>query len=282
MSARELTPHTLDQIFTDYRAEHPLPFEFVRDLFLCQHPCPEREIFRRIWLIDADDTLWEDNVHYEALIGEFSQCAIEAGVPLSLPELRHLINEVEHEIIPRLGFGADGFEVSLRETWRRLTSKYPIGAAGPQVEQVERVLSTVVPTLRGVPYEISGDTREFLAALRSRSDEAIVLFTQGPLLTQIQKIVNSALAPLFHGVAVGANKKPESYQELLRRLTFSGTEVVVVGNSLNSEVIPAITLGFTAVHLDNPNSWHAVNSHPVDPGAYHTVRRLIDVLPLLP
>lgn len=282
MAPIELTPLTLNRIFAERHAEDPPPFESVRDLFLCQHPIPERERFRRVWLIDADDTLWEDNVHYEALISEFSKYAIEAGVPLSRVQLRAVINEVEHETIPRLGFGADGFEVSLRETWRRLSSAYPLTAPGSHLERVECLLTAVVPTLRGVPHEISGETREFLAALRSRPEEAIVLFTQGPLMTQLQKIVNSTLAPLFHGVAVGANKKPESYQELLRRLTFSGIEVVVVGNSLNSEVIPALTLGLTAVHVDNPNSWHAVNTSPVDSASYYTVTRLTDIPPLFP
>ena len=278
-SCVEITPSTLAERFN---RDHAILgsgaaswLRFESDLFLCQGVPPRRESFERVWLIDADDTLWEDNLHFEELIQELILHAKSQGVPCSPQELRACIDAVEHEIIPKLGFGAEGFSVSLRESWARIKSLH-----APLAKDPDTLFEKVIPYLRSVPFAISDETLYFLSELRKNESHAIVLFTQGPLETQVQKIVNSTLARLFDGIAVGRNKKTETYRALVESLHFKGKSYAVVGNSLNSEIRPALELGYEAFHLLNPNSWHSVNSVELPVQSYKQVTSLSEILPI--
>jgi len=272
-----ITPETLAEHFYRYRSGNKSPnaggFQFEGDLFICQGIPPRKESFDRVWLIDADDTLWEDNLHFEELINELILHARSQGVVCEAKDLRECIDAVEHEIIPQLGFGADGFSVSLRESWRRIKSFY-----APQAKDPDSLFERVFPYLRSVPFTSADDARHFLSGLRKVEDHALVLFTQGPLETQIQKIINANLAPFFDGVVVGRNKKTETYSTLVENLHFRGKNYAVVGNSLNSEIKPALELGYKAFHLLNPNSWHPVNSTELPMESYKRVNSLSEIL----
>lgn len=242
-------------------------------LFLCHRESLPRN-FRRLWLIDADDTLWEDNIHFEALIAQFSELVISSGAPLDYAAIRAIVDEVEHKNIPIYGFGADGFALSIRESWDTIRSEFHVPAA----PELEEFFATIVPFLQRVPHDIPIDSYRFLTQLPQREPyDGIILFTQGPLYTQARKILNSGLANLFDGIAIGSNKKASTYSELLGRFPASAQEIVVVGNSLNSEVRPAIELGWRAFHFDNPNSWHHVNSNPPNPAFYTRVSSLCEI-----
>lgn len=275
--SRGVTPETLNAVFERCRdgsdEEFFKSFPVENGLFVCEGALRSKAPAERLWIIDADDTLWEDNLHYEEIISEVISYSISNGAPVSPRDLRQLIDDVEHRTIAEVGFGVEGFDRSMRESWNIIQRDYL-----PHVTEPTALLNRIIPYLRGVPYHIPLDTLSFLDSLRAMEREHVVLFTQGPFKTQIGKIYNSGLAPLFDGIAVGSHKRVEAYQELQRRLSVRPTEHIVVGNSLNSEVKPALALGFRAFHLDNPNSWHSVNSDTLRPDRYVTVRSLSEVL----
>lgn len=243
-------------------------------LFVCKEPGHTFFGSSTVWIIDGDDTLWEDNVHYEALAAAFASHIVErvGAENISASQVRKLLDDVEHEIIPLHGFGPLGFELSLKECFIRLRNRF-----GSSIEEPIELFSRVIPLLSGVPYEIDNTIAEALRVLRARGD-GLVLFTQGPCDIQQGKIARSGLSTIFHVLAVGSNKSPDTYGDLLRRLEIRADQAVVVGNSLRSEVEPALKLGLRAVHYLNPNSWHIVNKSSAPRDKYTEVKHLSELI----
>lgn len=279
-SAREniaaLTPVTFEDLFTRRSTESSLTplFEPKGPLFVCAVDGGDFSACQNVWLIDGDDTLWEDNVHYEALASELAShvVACVGRECISEKEVRVLLDAVEHEIIPVHGFGPLGFDLSVRECFVRLKGRF-----GERLSEPGELFERIVPLLSGVPYNVDATLPETLRQLRSRGD-GVVLFTQGPCEIQQGKIARSGLAASFHALAVGSNKKPETYSDLLTRLGVQIEQAVVVGNSLRSEVEPALAIGARAVHYLNPNSWHVVNKANVPKTAYREIHALAELL----
>jgi putative hydrolase of the HAD superfamily len=224
------------------------------------------------YVFDADDTLWEDNLIYEQIIVELSDYIREHTTTLSPEEIRKVVDEVEHEIIPQMGFGPVGFHVSMQKAFERIVNDVSLGITAPT-----ELFDSILPRLTSVPHEVSDDVVETLAELRT-SGSGLILFTQGTLEIQQDKIRRSGLAHYFDAIAVTSSKKPEDYRKLVTEFQERSARYTVVGNSLKSEVIPALEVGMEAVHFLNPNSWHSVNNVELDKERYREIRTLRELL----
>jgi putative hydrolase of the HAD superfamily len=245
-------------------------FTPTNSLFFCSEALSQ-QAFKRIWIVDADDTLWEENLHFSELISEFCDTALRAGATLDREGIKKIIDDLGKSALKTHGFGPLGFAFALRESWDHLQGKFGVAAEPP-----EELFSRVVPYLSGVPYLIRSEVNEFLNLIQESPDEIAILFTQGHLPIQARKIARSGLADKFVGIAIGENKHIETYRELTQRLPFRSEEFVVIGNSLSHEVRPALELGFTAFHLDNRNAWHSGTHADVDTTKYERVDSLVD------
>jgi putative hydrolase of the HAD superfamily len=245
-------------------------FTPTNSLFLCAEML-NTDVLKRVWIVDADDTLWEENLHFSELIAEFCDIAIRAGATLSREEIMKIIDDLGKSALKTHGFGPIGFTAALRESWQHLRSNYGVTSDSP-----EELLGRVVPYLSDVPYHIRPEVHEFLDLIQDSPDEIAILFTQGHLPIQARKVARSDLAHKFVGIALGQNKEIETYRELAERLPFRSDEFIVIGNSLSHEVRPAIELGFRAFHLDNPNAWLSGTHALLDTKRYETVTSLVD------
>src|SRR5207247_2876649 len=75
---------------------------------------------RHTLLIDADDTLWENNVFFEKLIEDFISLVEPYGYPRAY--IRHILNETERRNIRQYGYGVRSFGRSLEETYVKLAA----------------------------------------------------------------------------------------------------------------------------------------------------------------
>lgn len=228
--------------------------------------------FSHTYVFDADDTLWEDNLIYEQIIVELSDYIRAHTTTLSHEDIRIVVDEVEHEIIPRMGFGPLGFNVSIRKAYERIVKDLMVDVSAP-----EELFDSILPRLTSVPHEISDDVIETLSKLRVNGS-GLILFTQGTLDIQQDKIRRSGLAEYFDAIAVTTSKRPEDYTKLVMEFQERSAAYTVVGNSLKSEVIPALEVGMEAVHFLNPNSWHSVNNVELDKERYREIRALRELL----
>lgn len=231
--------------------------------------------FKRVWIIDGDDTLWEDNLYYEELAEEFATYILShlQSAELTREEIRALLDQIEHETIPVHGFGVLGFKISLEEAYRRILEKFG------DIPEPGSIFEKTIPFLSGVPYEVDEATVATLCSLRERGD-GLVLFTQGPREVQEGKIVRSGLAPSFHAVAVSNDKAVTTYERLIDLLGVQRAVLTVVGNSIRSEIVPAIELGIEAVLFENPNTWHSMNNSSCPDREFHRVKELRELLAL--
>jgi putative hydrolase of the HAD superfamily len=241
-------------------------------LFTC-HAIRDRRHFARTWIFDADDTLWEDNLYYEQIIGRLLDYFQSQRADIDRSSLRRVIDEVEHETIAQVGFGATGFARSLEVASERISQS--LGLTAPPREMFDSVL----PILTSIPKEIPAQTLETLKQLQARGD-GLILLTQGPLAVQQGKIARSAISHFFDMIAISGKKDEDTFRAVIALFPHSGGEFVVVGNSLRSEIRPAVNLGLRAVHYLNPNTWHAGNVVDVPKDKYLSVTRLPELLDL--
>lgn len=192
---------------------------------------------------DADDTLWENEVHYHA--GKRSFAALLAR---HVPEARSLslLDEIEVRNVGVYGYGIKSFSLSMVEAAARLV---PDRLAPSVVQAVldisKEMLRTPVVLLAGVP-----EVLERLAA-----DYALLLLTKGDLFEQQIKIARSGIADRFMATRVLHDKTSDVYARTLRELGVPPAEFVMVGNSLRSDIQPALELGARAVFVPHPLTW---------------------------
>ncbi len=195
-------------------------------------------------IIDADDTLWENNVHFEEATEEFLDLVEERGG--SREEARELLPRIEHRNLPIHGYGSRGFTVSLMETLEEVTGK-PTSS-----EDRERILA-LGEGVRGMPIQYLPGVVETLTVLKDHC--RLILFTKGDPEEQRDKVERSGVHVHFHHVEITGEKRAEDYRRLLATHELDCELTWMVGNSPRSDINPALEAGLGAVFIPHPNTW---------------------------
>lgn len=191
-------------------------------------------------LLDADDTLWENNVYYERAFEEFVDVLDHAH--LSPSEVRQVLDRFEMAN----GFGARAFAQSLVDTFSELAGRNDDAT----MEQVERLGLQILE----IEMEIIPGVEETLASLRPHHD--LFLFTKGDLEEQQLKIQRSGIGHYFDAHIVAADKKVHTYTELVDAFGLDPDQTWMVGNSPRSDIQPALEAGIHAVFIPHAMTWH--------------------------
>ena len=200
---------------------------------------------RETLLIDADDTLWENNVFFEQTIESY----VELLEPLGFsPEyIRRILNETEKRTIRQHGYGVRSFRRSLEETYLKLAGnmarKETLHQIGACAEDLERIPPHI---LDGVP--------ETLAYLAER--HRLILCTKGEPAEQAAKLERSGLQPLFEVIEIVQEKDVTTYLRLVHQHRVIKSHGWMVGNSPRSDINPALAAGLNAVFIPHSRTWH--------------------------
>jgi putative hydrolase of the HAD superfamily len=195
-------------------------------------------------LIDADDTLWENNVYFERAVAAFIGYLDHREI--SPAEVRETLNSVERENILTHGYGLSSFTRSLVDCFRQLSP-------GPVMdEKIEQVMS-FSRSIAGHEIELLPGVEETLAALAGR--HRLILMTKGDHAEQADKLARSGLASYFSAVEIVAEKDAATYSEVLRRHELEPYTTWMIGNSLKSDINPALAAGLNAVFLFHKDTW---------------------------
>jgi putative hydrolase of the HAD superfamily len=199
--------------------------------------------------MDADDTLWENNVHFEEAVHGF--IAFLDHSRLTTPEIRVVLDEVER----LMGYGAVNFTKSLVETYCRLAEREVCETDLQRVREFgEAIRTRPLQLLAGV-----SETLEYLAA---RHD--LLLLTKGDPEEQTLKIERSGLAGLFRELLIVPEKDVTTYQSLIGELSITPRHTWMVGNSPRSDINPALAAGLNAVFVPHPHTWHVEHEEIVE------------------
>jgi putative hydrolase of the HAD superfamily len=191
-------------------------------------------------LIDADDTLWENNVYFEQAIHAFITFLNHSQ--LTAEEVRAVLDEVEH----LMGYGSANFTRSLLETYRRLAEKDLQDEDIQQVRQFgEQIRSHPLQLLEGVI-----ETLDYLSPRHS-----LVMLTKGDVEEQKLKVERSGIEEYFKQVIIVQEKDVATYHSVIKELQVVPKQTWMVGNSPRSDINPALAAGLNAVFIPHPHTW---------------------------
>jgi putative hydrolase of the HAD superfamily len=195
-------------------------------------------------VIDADDTLWENNIYFEAAFEEF--VAFLGHSRLGPREIRAVLDEIESANSRIHGYGSRNFGRNLRQCYRALAERQ-IGDADLDTVMgfAERILEQPMEVIEGV-----AETLEYLAP---RHD--LTLFTKGHPEEQRVKIERSGLGAFFAHAAIVKEKDAAAYRALARERGFDPELSWMIGNSPKSDINPALEAGWNAVFVPHARTW---------------------------
>jgi len=213
-----------------------------RNRLTAESPATRR--VRQTILLDADDTLWENNIYFEQAIAAFISY-LDHRVH-SAEEVREHLNLCERATIATHGYGLKSFRKSLIACFEQL-SDLPITP-----DKHDRIVS-FTNSIADQDIELLPGVAETLEELAQR--HRLILVTKGNLEEQTQKLHRSGLAPLFSAVEVLAEKHNGAYRELTARHDCDPARTWMVGNSPRSDINPALEAGLHAIFIPHDYTW---------------------------
>lgn len=195
-------------------------------------------------IIDADDTLWENNIYFERAFEEFVDYLAHSS--LSPAEVRDVLDEIEMTNAKIHGYGSLNFGRNLCETYRRLVER-------EVREQDARTVMGFAERILACPMQVIAGVPETLAYLAGRHE--LTLFTKGHPDEQQLKIERSGLRQYFAHTAVVKEKDPAAYRGLVAERGMERERAWMIGNSPKSDVNPALEAGLNAVFVPHAHTW---------------------------
>jgi putative hydrolase of the HAD superfamily len=199
---------------------------------------------RQTLLVDADDTLWENNIFFEKTIDHFIAQLEHLGYTLEY--VRHILNETERLNIRQHGYGVRSFRRSLEDTYMKLAGN---SARREIMTEIERI--TV--ELENTPPHIMDGVPETLAYLSKR--HRLILLTKGEQAEQAAKVERSGLLSYFDAVEIVLEKEASTYERMIEQFKIVKSHGWMVGNSPRSDINPALQTGLNAVFVPHSATW---------------------------
>jgi putative hydrolase of the HAD superfamily len=199
---------------------------------------------RQFLIVDADDTLWENNIYFERAFDEF--VAFLDHSSLTAPEVREVLDAIEAVNAKVHGYGSLNFARNLRETYERLCERrIEEGDLQTAMRFAERILEC--------PMEVIAGVEETLDYLARRHD--LTLFTKGNPDEQRLKVDRSGLGGYFQYTAIVKEKDARAYRNLVQERAMDPARAWMIGNSPKSDVNPALEAGLNAVFIPHAHTW---------------------------
>jgi putative hydrolase of the HAD superfamily len=195
-------------------------------------------------LIDADDTLWENNIYFERAFDNF--CDVLDHSALSPPQVREILNEIELANAKIHGYGSLNFGRNLQQAYQHLSER------DIRDDDLRHVLSLAERILEQ-PIELIEGVEETLQYLAPRHD--LTLFTKGNQEEQRLKIDRSGLGSYFQHTAIVKEKDAAAYSRIADERTLVRDFTWMIGNSPKSDINPALDAGLNAVLVPHPHTW---------------------------
>ena len=204
-------------------------------------------------LIDADDTLWENNIYFERAIANF--ISFLEHKELSPKEVREVLNEVERDCVVSHGYGLNSFVEALTRTFERLSVELLTPALHETIHGFAR-------TIAEHPVEVIPQVRETLEYLRPK--HRLILVTKGNFSEQSRKVEHSGLKASFAAVEIVAEKNKATYSDLVQKYGLIREQSWMVGNSPRSDINPALSAGLNAIFIPHADTW-ILEHEEIDP-----------------
>lgn len=198
---------------------------------------------------DADDTLWNNEFHYRKARIKFQKICARYKDP---EEAGQLLDEIEKRNLPLYGYGIKSFSLSMIESAIQISNGKITG------KEIGQIL-TITQTMLDADIDLIEHVEETLAALCQRYH--LMLITKGDPSEQEKKIQRSGLMKYFRYIEITGEKNLQTYQVILKKYRIDPARFLMIGNSLKSDILPALEAGGQAIYIPHPHTW----SHEMAP-----------------
>ena len=225
----------------------------------------------KVIAFDADDTLWVNETYFRDVEKKFAKILSKYE---TVNKIEQELFKVEMKNLELYGYGIKGFMLSLIECALEL-SNYSISQ-----HEIEKILILGKEMLTK-PIELLDGVEEVLEKLHKKYK--LIVATKGDLLDQERKLEKSGLLKYFHHIEVMSEKKEVDYRKLIKHLDINSNELLMVGNSLKSDVLPLIKIGASAIHIPFHITWshEEVSLEETKNSNFQTLSQLKGVLKLV-
>ncbi|MGB1235127.1 MAG: HAD family hydrolase [Planktomarina sp.] len=216
--------------------------------------------------LDADDTLWQNEEFFRLTQDRFADLL----APYMAPDPLHLrLLAAERKNIGRYGYGIKGFMLSMIETAIEVSEgRVPAPVISEILAMGQDMLAHPIHLLDGV-----ADGVVWLAERYQ-----VVLITKGDLLHQEQKVAASGLGDHFDQVHIVSEKTTQTYHNIID----DPASAVMVGNSMKSDIVPALAAGMHAIHIPARYEWALeLAETPAQNSRFHTAKSFTNVAHIL-
>lgn len=199
----------------------------------------------RVIAFDADDTLWDNEPFFRANEDEMCEILKPYGTK---EEISAQLFDIEMANMPDYGYGAVAFTMSLIEN--------AIKASHGQIhaDEIARIIESGRKLVRLKATPLPG-VQATLEKLHDCKKYQLVVYTKGELLTQENKLKRSGLLPYFDKTYIVTDKQEADYKKLCKDLGITPKELLMVGNSLKSDILPALNIGASAIYIPYEIMW---------------------------
>jgi putative hydrolase of the HAD superfamily len=224
----------------------------------------------KVIAFDADDTLWVNEPYFRQTEERF--CSL-LGEYASQHELERELLKIEIDNLGLYGYGIKGFILSMIEAAMKITQNtLSIQVVADIMELGKQMLNQ--------PIELLDDVEDVLQSLKSKY--RLVVATKGDLLDQERKLKKSGLSHYFHHIEIMSEKDDANYQKLIKHLDIQPDELLMVGNSLKSDILPVLNIGGYGVHVPYHITWaHEQIEHSIDNERFKSAASIKEILEFL-
>ncbi len=197
-------------------------------------------------IFDADDTLWDSNIHFLEALDDFIAACARSGVTAQAGEIKTAIRDAELELIQSVGYGRRPYVLALHTAADALSVNGGNQRLHAEIDRIgRRLIERPCELLPGVE-----------ATLRDLADRhRLMLLTKGQRDEQMAKLQRSGLTHLFDRIETPHEKNLETYRRLIHEADLHPERTWMIGNSPRSDINPAVRAGLRAVFIPHSHTW---------------------------
>lgn len=192
---------------------------------------------------DADDTLWENEQFFREAEAQFAELLSDYTSPEGVQQM---LWHKQEENIPLFGYGSKTYMIGMADAAMEL-------CGGHLPDKIYYGVKKIITDLAFHEFELIDGVEDTLKALYGKY--TLVVATKGDLTEQLHKYRRSGLEKYFHHCEVMENKDEKNYLELAAKHDIAPEQILMIGNSVKSDIAPVINIGGTAIHTPHEVIW---------------------------
>ena len=218
---------------------------------------------------DADDTLWENEQFFRDAEAQFTELLSDYTGPEGVQQM---LWHKQEENIPLFGYGSKTYMIGMTDAAMEL-------CGGTLPEKIYLGIKEIIKKLAFHEFQLIDGVEETLKALQDKY--TLIVATKGDLTEQLYKYRQSGLDKYFHHCEVMENKDEKNYLELAAKHNLAPEQILMIGNSVKSDIAPVVNIGGIAINTPHEVVWvHEMMDMP-ESDRIHVVQNVREIVQIL-